>query len=61
MLVIVDEHTHECLAIDVARKLTSEDLLAICSSAAEYRTTFAVTTVPSSRPTVFEIGFRPLR
>src|SRR6476659_5559879 len=27
MLVIVDEHTRECLAIDVARKLTSEDLL----------------------------------
>jgi putative transposase len=26
-LVIVDEHTRECLAIDVARKLTSEDLL----------------------------------
>src|SRR5882757_7851392 len=26
MLVIVDEHTRECLAIDVARKLTSEDL-----------------------------------
>lgn len=27
MLVIVDEHTRECLAIEVARKLTSEDLL----------------------------------
>ena len=27
MLVIIDEHTRECLAIDVARKLTSEDLL----------------------------------
>jgi transposase InsO family protein len=27
MLVIVDEHTRECLAIDAARKLTSEDLL----------------------------------
>src|SRR5258705_13758916 len=27
MLVIVDEHTRECLAIDVARRLTSEDLL----------------------------------
>jgi transposase InsO family protein len=27
MLVIVDEHTRECLSIDVARKLTSEDLL----------------------------------
>ena len=27
MLVIVDEHTRECLAIDLARKLTSEDLL----------------------------------
>jgi putative transposase len=27
MLVIVDEHTRECVAIDVARKLTSEDLL----------------------------------
>jgi len=27
MLVIVDEHARECLAIDVARKLTSEDLL----------------------------------
>ena len=24
---IVDEHTRECLAIDVARKLTSEDVL----------------------------------
>jgi putative transposase len=27
MLVIVDEHSRECLAIDVAWKLTSEDLL----------------------------------
>jgi putative transposase len=27
MLVIIDEHARECLAIDVARKLTSEDLL----------------------------------
>ena len=27
MLVIVDEHTRECLAIDIARELTSEDLL----------------------------------
>lgn len=28
MLTILDEHTRECLAIDVARKLTSEDVLA---------------------------------
>jgi putative transposase len=27
MLVIVDEHTRECLSIDAARNLTSEDLL----------------------------------
>ena len=27
LLVIVDEHTRECLSIDVARKLTSEDVL----------------------------------
>ena len=27
MLTIVDEFTRECLAIDVSRKLTSEDLL----------------------------------
>jgi transposase InsO family protein len=27
MLTIVDEYTRECLAIDVARKLTSEDVL----------------------------------
>jgi len=27
MLTIVDEHTHESLAIDVARKLKSEDVL----------------------------------
>jgi len=27
MLTIVDEYTHECLAIDVSRKLTSEDVL----------------------------------
>jgi transposase InsO family protein len=27
MLVIVDEHTRECLSIDVARRLTSEDVL----------------------------------
>jgi len=26
-LVVIDEHTRECLAIDVARKLTSEDVL----------------------------------
>jgi transposase InsO family protein len=27
MLTIVDEHARECLAIDVAKKLTSEDIL----------------------------------
>ena len=27
MLTLVDEHTRECLAIDVARKLTSDDVL----------------------------------
>lgn len=27
LLVIVDEHTRECLSIDVARKLTSDDVL----------------------------------
>jgi transposase InsO family protein len=27
MLTIVDEHTRECLSIDVARRLTSEDVL----------------------------------
>ena len=27
MLTIVDEHSRECLAIDVARKLTSENVL----------------------------------
>ena len=27
MLTIVDEYTRECLAIDVARRLTSEDVL----------------------------------
>ena len=27
MLTIVDEFTRECLAIDVAKKLTSEDVL----------------------------------
>ena len=27
MLTLVDEYTRECLAIDVARRLTSEDVL----------------------------------
>src|SRR4029077_14867255 len=27
MLTLIDEHTRECLAIDVARSLTSEDVL----------------------------------
>jgi transposase InsO family protein len=27
MLVVVDEHSRECLSIDVARRLTSEDVL----------------------------------
>lgn len=27
MLTVIDEYTRECLAIDVARKLTSEDVL----------------------------------
>jgi len=27
MLTIVEEYTRECLAIDVAKKLTSEDVL----------------------------------
>lgn len=27
MLTLIDEHTHECLAIDVARSLKSDDVL----------------------------------
>lgn len=27
MLTVIDEHTHECLSIDVARRLSSEDVL----------------------------------
>ena len=27
MLTLIDEHTRECLAIDTARKLSSEDVL----------------------------------
>ena len=27
LLTLIDEHTRECLAIDVARRLSSEDVL----------------------------------
>ncbi len=37
MLTIVDEHTRECLAIDVARKLKSEDVLERLSDLFIYR------------------------
>ena len=51
MLTIVDEYTRECLAIDVARKLTSEDVLERLSDLfvrGVCQTTSAVTTAASS-------------
>ena len=42
MLTLIDEYTRECLAIDVTRRLTSEDMLErlsdlfICRGAAKY-------------------------
>ena len=50
MLTLIDEHTRDCLAIDVARSLKSEDVLerlSICSFAAACRPTSAATTVRS--------------
>ena len=57
MLTIIDEWTRECLAIDVARHLRSDDVLyrlADCSSTGGHRTTSARTTAASSpqRPSV---------
>jgi transposase InsO family protein len=37
LLTLVDEHTRECLAIDVARKLTSEDVLSRLAELMVYR------------------------
>ena len=31
MLTVIDEHTRECLAIDVQRQIKSEDVLAVLS------------------------------
>jgi transposase InsO family protein len=31
MLVVIDEYTRECLTIEVARKLSSQDVLRVCA------------------------------
>jgi hypothetical protein len=64
MLVIVDEHTRECLAIDVARKLTSEDWVCqlfghatIQTPTTHTSTLSTLTRFVGSRTTICELGY----
>jgi hypothetical protein len=53
MLSVIDEFTHECLAIRVDRKLKAIDVIDVLSdlsSCAACRGTSAPTTAPSSSP-----------
>ena len=61
MLTIIDEYTRECLAIDVAQRLRSDDVLyrlAALSSIVARRTTSARIMVPSSPPRPSVSGWR---
>src|SRR5215210_7920310 len=67
MLNVIDEFTHECLAIRVDRKLKAIDVIDVlsvmcsrtCSSCAAYRVTSAPTMDRSSSPGQFRRGSRP--
>jgi len=59
MLVVVDEYTSECLAIDVARRLRGDNVLYRLSKLFARRGTpgyIRSDNAWSSRPTLFEIG-----
>lgn len=61
MLTLIDEHTRECLAIDVARSLKHGDVLegsATCSSAVGFLSTSGRTTTRSSRRSPSASGWR---
>ncbi len=63
MLNVLDEFTHESLAIRVARKLKAIDgidFCPTCSSRAECRRTSGLTTAPSSSPRPYGSGLPPL-
>ena len=63
MLNVLDEFTHESLAIRVARKLKAIDVIDFCptcSSRAECRRTSDLTTAPSSSPRPYGSGLTPL-
>jgi hypothetical protein len=61
MVTFVDEHTREYLAIDAARRLTSEDVLQrlenLCVSEVR-RPTSDLTMIQSARPQLYEGGFK---
>ena len=58
-LNVVDEFTRECLAIRVARKLNSTDVIDVLSDCAVCRATFVLTTALSSSPRPCKTGSRP--
>jgi hypothetical protein len=61
MLNIIDEFTHECLAIRIDRKLKSVDVIdgsPTCSSCAAFPSAFARTTDRSSSPRPCKTGSR---
>ena len=60
MLCVVDEHTRECLAIEVARSLTSRDvILTLAADAAVRQAAFSArTTAPNSRPLRYAMAAR---
>ena len=52
MMPVVEEYTRECLALEVERSITAEDVIAtlwrVCSRSEESHATSARTTAPSS-------------
>jgi hypothetical protein len=59
LLAVIDEYTRECLAIEVGRSFTAQDVIGVlstCLRSAAHRSTFAVTTAQNSWPKPFAAG-----
>ena len=58
LLAVIDEYTRECLAIEVGRSFTAQDVIGVLQYLFAVRSTFAVTTVQSSWPRPFAAGLK---
>ena len=56
LLAVIDQYTRECLAIEVGRSFTAQDVIGVLQFLFAVRNTFAVTTARNSWPRPFAAG-----